>query len=42
MKTQTKPGHILGIEIGLPYSWLIIAFLIVLSLMIYFVAVHAD
>lgn len=36
MRAQIKLGHIFGIEIGLHYSWLIIAFLISLSLVGHF------
>ena len=32
MEAQIKLGRIFGVEIGLHYSWLIIAFLITLSL----------
>ena len=32
MKAQVKLGRIFGVEIGLHYSWFIIAFLITLSL----------
>ena len=32
MQAQIKLGHIFGIQIGLHYSWLIIAFLVILSL----------
>lgn len=40
MKAQIKIGKILGIEIGLHYSWLIIAALIVFSLSVYFGQKH--
>jgi Zn-dependent protease/predicted transcriptional regulator len=40
MKAQIKLGKIFGIEIGLHYSWLIIAALISLSLSAYFGQVH--
>jgi Zn-dependent protease/predicted transcriptional regulator len=42
MKAQIKLGTIYGIEIGLHYSWLIIAVLISLSLSNYFAEVHPD
>jgi Zn-dependent protease/predicted transcriptional regulator len=42
MKAQIKLGKIFGIEVGLHYSWLIIAVLIVLSLSQYFGETHAD
>mgnify|MGYP001188996819 CR=1 FL=1 len=42
MNAQIKLGRIFGIEIGLHYSWLIIAVLIVLSLAGYFGAAHPD
>jgi Zn-dependent protease/predicted transcriptional regulator len=40
MKAQIKLGKMLGIEIGIHYSWLIIAVLIVLSLSGYFGQTH--
>lgn len=42
MKAHIKLGHIFGIEIGLHYSWLIIAVLISLSLAAYFSNAHPD
>lgn len=42
MKAQLKLGKIFGIEIGLHYSWLIIAVLIVLSLSQYFAEAHTG
>lgn len=42
MKANLKLGKILGIEIGFHFSWLIIAFLIVLSLSSYFSGAHPD
>ncbi len=42
MKAQIKLGRIFGIEIGLHYSWLIIAVLIALSLTQYFAQAHPD
>lgn len=42
MKAQIKLGRIFGIEIGLHYSWLIIAVLIALSLSQYFAESHPD
>jgi Zn-dependent protease/CBS domain-containing protein len=42
MKAQIKLGRIFGIEIGLHYSWLIIAVLIALSLSQYFAEAHPD
>jgi Zn-dependent protease/predicted transcriptional regulator len=42
MKAQIKLGKIFGIEIGLHYSWLIIAVLMVLSLAQYFGEQHTD
>ena len=36
MKAQIKLGRIFGVEIGLHYSWFIIAFLITLSLAAHF------
>jgi Zn-dependent protease/predicted transcriptional regulator len=42
MKASIKLGRIYGIEIGLHYSWLIIAVLIVLSLSSYFAGAHPD
>lgn len=42
MKSQIKLGRIFGIEIGLHYSWLIIAVLISLSLAQYFSESHSH
>jgi Zn-dependent protease len=42
MRSQIKLGKIFGIEIGLHYSWLIIAVLISLSLAQYFADAHPD
>ncbi len=42
MKASIRLGRIYGIEIGLHYSWLIIAVLIVLSLSSYFSQSHPD
>lgn len=42
MNAQIKLGKNFGIEIGLHYSWLIIAFLIVFSLSRYFSENHPD
>ncbi len=42
MKASIKLGKIYGIEIGLHYSWLIIAVLISLSLSNYFAEAHPD
>ncbi len=42
MNAQIKLGRIFGIEIGLHYSWLIIAVLISLSLSQYFGNAHPD
>ncbi len=42
MKASIKLGRIFGIEIGLHYSWFIIALLIVLSLSSYFSGAHPD
>lgn len=42
MKAQIRLGNIRGIEIGLHYSWLIIALLISLSLSAYFGEAHPD
>lgn len=42
MNAQIKLGKIFGIEIGLHYSWLIIAVLIVFSLSAYFGEAHPD
>lgn len=36
MEAQIKLGRIFGVQIGLHYSWLIIAMLIVLSLAAHF------
>jgi Zn-dependent protease/predicted transcriptional regulator len=42
MESQIKLGRIFGIKIGLHYSWLIIALLIVLSLAGHFGTAHPD
>ena len=42
MRAQIKLGRIFGISIGLHYSWIIIAVLIVFSLSQQFAAVHRD
>ena len=42
MQAQVKLGRLFGIRIGLHYSWFIIAFLIVFSLVEQFSAVHRD
>lgn len=42
MKATIRLGRIYGIEIGLHYSWIIIAVLIVLSLSAYFYEQHPD
>jgi Zn-dependent protease/predicted transcriptional regulator len=42
MKAQIKLGTVFGIEIGLHYSWLIIAVLISVSLSSYFAEAHPD
>ncbi len=42
MEAQIKLGRILGIQIGLHYSWLIIAVLISLSLAAHFSSQHPD
>lgn len=42
MNAQIRLGKIFGIEIGLHYSWLIIAVLISLSLASYFAEAHPD
>ena len=42
MRSQIKLGRIFGVEIGLHYSWFIIAFLIVISLGAQFRAAHAQ
>ncbi|HWP42915.1 MAG TPA: site-2 protease family protein [Blastocatellia bacterium] len=42
MEAQIKLGRIFGIEIGLHYSWLLIALLIALSLAGHFEAEHSD
>ncbi len=42
MEAQIKLGRIFGIQIGLHYSWLIIAVLISLSLSGYFTEAHPD
>src|SRR4029453_15673389 len=42
MEAQIKLGRIFGVEIGLHYSWLIIALLIAFSLAGHFGAAHPD
>src|SRR5580658_8003920 len=42
MRSSIRLGKIFGIEIGLHYSWLLIAFLITMSLSSQFRASHAD
>src|SRR5271157_681479 len=42
MRTDIKLGRVFGIEIGLNYSWFLIAFLIVLSVANQFSAAHKD
>lgn len=42
METHIKLGHLFGIQIGLHYSWLLIALLIVLSLATHFQATNPD
>lgn len=42
MRAQVKLGRLFGIEIGLHYSWIIIAILIVFSLAMQFHSVHRD
>jgi len=42
MRTDIKLGRVFGIEIGLHYSWFLIAFLIVLSVAGQFSAAHKD
>ena len=42
MRPQIKLGRLFGIEIGLHYSWIIIAILIVFSLAMQFHGVHRD
>ncbi|MEK7834397.1 MAG: site-2 protease family protein, partial [Acidobacteriota bacterium] len=42
MEAQIKLGRIFGVEIGLHYSWLIIALMIVFSLAGYFGAEHSN
>src|SRR5688572_31289281 len=42
MQAQIRLGRILGIEIGLHYSWLIIALLIATSLAGYFSQMHPQ
>ena len=42
MQSQVKLGRIFGVEIGFHYSWLIIAFLITLSLAGHFRAAHPE
>jgi hypothetical protein len=42
MTANIKLGKILGIQIGLHYSWLIIALLITLSLRTYFSTSHPE
>jgi Zn-dependent protease len=42
MEAQIKLGRVFGVEIGLRYSWLIIALLITLSLARYFHVANLD
>src|SRR5271157_3482846 len=42
MRTDIKLGRVFGIQIGLHYSWFLIAFLIVLSVAREFSAAHTD
>src|SRR5271157_5957811 len=42
MRTDIKLGRVFGIEIGLNYSWFLIAFLIVMSVEGDFSAAHRD
>ncbi|MGO9230197.1 MAG: hypothetical protein ACLQKA_13460 [Bryobacteraceae bacterium] len=42
MRTNIKLGSVFGIQIGLHYSWFLIAFLIVLSVAGQFGAAHKD
>ncbi len=42
MRTDIKLGRVFGIEIGLNYSWFLIAFLIVLSVEGDFSSAHKD
>jgi len=42
MRTDIKLGRVFGIEIGLNYSWFLIAFLIVMSVASEFSAAHKD
>jgi Zn-dependent protease/CBS domain-containing protein len=42
MTPHVRLGRVLGIEIGLHYSWFLVALLIVLSLSSHFRAAHAD
>src|SRR4029434_1147893 len=42
MEAQNELGRIFGVEIGLHYSWLIIALLIAFSLAGHFGAAHPD
>ena len=42
MKAQIKLGKVLGVELGLHYSWFVIAFLIMFSLVAQFHAVNRD
>jgi hypothetical protein len=42
MEAQIKLGRVFGVEIGLRYSWLIIALLITLSLARYFHAANLE
>ena len=42
MKSQIKLGTVFGVELGLHYSWLVIALLITLSLVAQFHAVNRD
>ena len=42
MKSQIKLGTVFGVELGLHYSWLVIALLITFSLVAQFHAVNHD
>ncbi len=42
MKAQIKLGTVFGVELGLHYSWFVIALLIMLSLVAQFHAVNRD
>jgi hypothetical protein len=42
MQAHIKLGRILGVEIGIHYSWLLIALLITLSLAVHFRATHPE